>query len=1095
MTKRVSVLFILTLSFLFNTQFLFSQTANHVVISEILVDGVFESSSSNNDEFVEIYNPTLSPVDVSSWTIDYRSASSTSFNNKYTFPSGTIIQAHKYYLFGGGGVTNRDNSSDVVTLGLGNSGGGVFVRDASGNIIDLVGWGSAISGNYEGAAAPKALQGVSLERKAKSTSDASSMSIGGADELEGNGYDADNNANDFVQRTTPQPQNSSSLSEPAIDNGGNGTGTASISPAFIYASGSTDLTFKLAGDGTHTLTSAAVVIPSSLGWVWSKNLSDITASGNAAVSPSISIESDTIYISSIAVTSTDSLILKISNVTAPANAGHTDFQIETAVASGTLFQLNSLPRIQIIKIVPIAQIHINDSNGVPASPYGTGAIVSISGIITADFNSTSTDIYVQDATGGIDIYNSSRLFNYQTGDSVTITGAITQFRGLTEITPDADLFIINSHGNKIPDPIVITADDVNLTFNSEDYTEPNEGRLVRLNGVTYNSSNQTITDATGTTGAYLGNIAEPSGTFDIIGILKQYKPGTTVTPPYTADYEVNPRSQSDIIQSSGPVYLTKPVEKNILPNSITISFKTLQLSEAVVKYGASNNYTDSVVISKTDTVHDVVLPGLKPATIYHFQVGARSAAGTNYTGDELFSTASQTSTGIMNVYFNHSADTSVSAGENAQSVSISQKFINRINSAKYSIDLALYSLSGTVGAGIANALVSAKNRGVKVRVIGEYDNHSTAPWGALSNSGIPVIFDNFDPLNNGAGLMHNKFGVFDNNDTTDTNDWIWSGSWNATDPGNNDDAQNAIEIQDKSIANAYTVEFDEMWGSVNETPDASNSRFGVRKTDNTPHQFNIAGTPVELYFDPTDHTTSEIGAALNKAVSSINIAMLTFTRSDLAQILVNKKMEGKKVHIILDNNTDSGNQYSFLQNSGVDILMKGSAISGLLHHKYAIVDGDTRTADETVITGSHNWSNSAESSNNENTLIIHSYRIANLYLQEFKARYIEAGGSDIISGIEKQGNKNIPSNFNLFQNYPNPFNPTTIISFSIPKGSQVILKIFNILGQEVRTLVNQNESAGTYNVSFNASGLSSGIYFYTLTAGNFYQVKKMLLLR
>ena len=89
----------------------------------------------------------------------------------------------------------------------------------------------------------------------------------------------------------------------------------------------------------------------------------------------------------------------------------------------------------------------------------------------------------------------------------------------------------------------------------------------------------------------------------------------------------------------------------------------------------------------------------------------------------------------------------------------------------------------------------------------------------------------------------------------------------------------------------------------------------------------------------------------------------------------------------------------------------------------------------------------------------------------------------------------VPTGYALKQNYPNPFNPSTIISYSIPKEARVVLKIYNILGQEVSTLVNQNQIAGNYKVSFNASSLSSGVYFYTLRSGDFVQSKKLVLLK
>mgnify|MGYP000624346988 CR=1 FL=1 len=87
------------------------------------------------------------------------------------------------------------------------------------------------------------------------------------------------------------------------------------------------------------------------------------------------------------------------------------------------------------------------------------------------------------------------------------------------------------------------------------------------------------------------------------------------------------------------------------------------------------------------------------------------------------------------------------------------------------------------------------------------------------------------------------------------------------------------------------------------------------------------------------------------------------------------------------------------------------------------------------------------------------------------------------------------SEYRLNQNYPNPFNPTTTISFTIPTTSNVSLKVFNILGKEVATIVNETKIAGNYSVKFNAEGLSSGIYFYQLTTENFTATKKFTLLK
>ena len=92
-------------------------------------------------------------------------------------------------------------------------------------------------------------------------------------------------------------------------------------------------------------------------------------------------------------------------------------------------------------------------------------------------------------------------------------------------------------------------------------------------------------------------------------------------------------------------------------------------------------------------------------------------------------------------------------------------------------------------------------------------------------------------------------------------------------------------------------------------------------------------------------------------------------------------------------------------------------------------------------------------------------------------------------------NNSIPSRYSLFQNYPNPFNPSTKISYSIPQADFVTLKIYDILGNEVSTLVNEERSSGSYEIEFNASSLSSGVYFYRMQAGNYTSAKRFVLMK
>jgi len=85
--------------------------------------------------------------------------------------------------------------------------------------------------------------------------------------------------------------------------------------------------------------------------------------------------------------------------------------------------------------------------------------------------------------------------------------------------------------------------------------------------------------------------------------------------------------------------------------------------------------------------------------------------------------------------------------------------------------------------------------------------------------------------------------------------------------------------------------------------------------------------------------------------------------------------------------------------------------------------------------------------------------------------------------------------FNLSQNYPNPFNPETKLNYQLPVSGKVTLKVFDILGREAVTLVDEVKVAGTYEVSFNGTQLASGVYFYRLQSGNFVSIKKMMLLK
>jgi hypothetical protein len=109
-----------------------------------------------------------------------------------------------------------------------------------------------------------------------------------------------------------------------------------------------------------------------------------------------------------------------------------------------------------------------------------------------------------------------------------------------------------------------------------------------------------------------------------------------------------------------------------------------------------------------------------------------------------------------------------------------------------------------------------------------------------------------------------------------------------------------------------------------------------------------------------------------------------------------------------------------------------------------------------------------------------------------RAWCIQVTYETLLGGIQTA---EVPNQFYLNQNYPNPFNPVTTIKYGIPKSANVTLKIYDMLGREVTTLVNEKKDPGTYNVEFDATNFASGLYLYKITAGDFSAVKKMMLIK
>mgnify|MGYP000987274482 CR=1 FL=1 len=269
------------------------------------------------------------------------------------------------------------------------------------------------------------------------------------------------------------------------------------------------------------------------------------------------------------------------------------------------------------------------------------------------------------------------------------------------------------------------------------------------------------------------------------------------------------------------------------------------------------------------------------------------------------------------------------------------------------------------------------------------------------------------------------------------------------------DYNNIIIIKNTDLAQNYITEFNEMWGSSGAFPDLDLSKFGPAKTDNTIHGFNVNGIPIQNYFSPTDHTTEQIIAAINSADYTLDIAMFTFINNDIGDAVVAAKNRGVTVRCVIENISYIGSEYNNLINNGITVRSHEN-IPYDFHHKYCIVDALNSGSDPLVVTGSHNWTNSAENDYDENILIIHSEIIANQYLEEFSKRFYE------FTGIENSS----ANNEILF--YPNP--TTGIIYLNLPDESHSSFSILSLQGGLVR-------SGEIDSPKLDLSSLSAGMYF------------------
>jgi phosphatidylserine/phosphatidylglycerophosphate/cardiolipin synthase-like enzyme len=728
---------------------------------------------------------------------------------------------------------------------------------------------------------------------------------------------------------------------------------------------------------------------------------------------------------------------------------------------------------QLIPLNLLAQANI-----AAARLMGAGATVTVSGIIT---NGAEVGVirYFQDNTAGLAAYD-AQLAGLNRGDSVTITGVLTDYNGLLEIQP-VNSFQIHSTGNTIPSPQLIVPSQMG---------EANEGQLVRLNNVSFQNAGQAITGNTSYTlnagastfliyirsgSGMIGQVL-PVGNIDLIGFSSQY----------ITDYQIIPRDYNDFIIPPSIQIISPITVSDIVNDGFKLSWLTDSLGSSQVRYGLTPNYELGYLSGNSNTTnHEVILTGLSPASIVYAKCFSVQGIDTAFSTNGIYATKSL-STGNITTYFNLSVENSVAINQNATQLfeAIDDTLIAYIDRASQTIDITIYDFNLTNIANISNAINNAYNRGVEVRVISDGSLAATNTGIAAINSSIIKIPS---PTTGSYGIMHNKFVIIDAYHTNPIKAIVWTGATNWQDGQINRDANNVVIIQDQSLAKAYTLEFNEMWGSNGSIPSVTGSRFGPTKSDNTPHEFNIGGKRVECYFSPSDNVNNKLVNTINSANSSMYFASMVITRFDLSLAITDKVATGVNTYGLTHSASGTLTWNDLIAGmSPGHMLANADSANSIMHHKYLIVDQENNASDPQVWTGSHNWSNNANNKNDENTVVIHDQNIANQFYQEFCARFIQNGGN-IITSNQKQNQ----SNTALF---PNPNNSNhVVLSYNNEQNLhfESTITIFDYAGKLISKQI-INTQNGINNINIDITDLSAGLYFVNFENEKLSITKKLI---
>ncbi|MDR9414831.1 MAG: T9SS type A sorting domain-containing protein [Gracilimonas sp.] len=795
---------------------------------------------------------------------------------------------------------------------------------------------------------------------------------------------------------------------------------------------------------------------------------------------------------------------------------------------------------------PIVQVFSNNSIRTieDARNLSIGATVTVKGVVTTpDYRPNGTTFFIQDETAGINIFNAAaRTVEVAEGDSVEITGKIKVFNGLVEIVPDdveTDIKILNSD-NPLPEPQVITYDEfVNAADPSTDSQEL-QGSLVTIMNISTdpllwpadgNSFNGTATDTAGN--QYTIRVWEntdaamytPSaGYFDLTGVLGSYNQ-TQISPFYASDFDY---AESPVIMEKDSLVLvdlynnTNGEEWNNNENWLQGSVHTwygVEISESrVVGLDLSNNNLKGVLPDSLGQLDQLTYLDLSENEI---------------SGSIPASLSSLSNLELLYLYLNPDLSGTLPASfaqlENLERLSINNTSISgeipdawgdlkKLNFLR----LERTDLSGSIPESFINLtnlnVFYVNETGVRFSA----DNRTKGWIEGISDFRSSGMVELSPP----------KLVLPENEEAAQPIPALLS--WNG---GTNADRYKIELYSDEALSDTVLIlDFHtDSWISIDSITHnteyfwrvASGTNYGlgawsaissfktILDTETGPKLLSpeFESDSVEI---PVSFSWSEVEGA-----QTYYLEISTTPSFDTTSTV--KMLSGAEY--IYQNAVDD-TSYFWRVRGEANGIAGGWSATGVFNTElrppetptWEPEDGAENVPVENVL--AWNSSERADTYNlqladNEDfeTLIIDQSGLEETELEVslegqttyyWRIQAVNSSGSsewssaasfttEMTTGIGDE--EALPDEFAIHQNYPNPFNPTTVISYQIPVNSDVELKVFDMLGREIRTLVRERKTAGSYEVNFDASSLSSGMYIYRIQAGNYLQTKKMMLIK